>query len=58
MNDLYLEDLNNTISSTVDIEKIKNSTIFITGSNGLIGSYIIDTIMLLNKNNHLFSSIV
>lgn len=49
MNELYLEDLNNTIKSVIDIEKLKNSTIFITGSNGLIGSYIIDTIMLLNN---------
>lgn len=58
MNDLYLEDLNNTIKSTIDIKKIENSTIFITGSNGLIGSYIIDTIMLLNRNSRFNTTIV
>lgn len=58
MNDLYLEDINNTIKSVKEIEKLKNKTIFITGSNGLIGSFLIDTIMYLNKNNNFNTTVV
>lgn len=47
-NKLYIEDLKNTIRSTNNIEELRNKTIFITGANGLIGSFIIDVIMYLN----------
>lgn len=56
--DLYLEDINNTIKSTKDIESIKDKTIFITGSNGLIGSYLIDTIMYLNDKYNFNTTVV
>lgn len=48
MNELYLEDINNTIRLVKDIDKLNNKTVFITGANGMIGSYIIDTLMILN----------
>ena len=48
-NELYVEDIKNAISSIKEIERLRNKKIFITGSNGLIGSFIIDVIMYLNK---------
>ena len=47
-NELYLEDINNTINAIKDIDKLRDKKIFITGSNGMIGSFIIDLIMYLN----------
>ena len=34
-------------------DKLKNSSILITGATGLIGSYLIDVLMYLNSNNNL-----
>ncbi|MBQ3470529.1 NAD-dependent epimerase/dehydratase family protein [Candidatus Saccharibacteria bacterium] len=51
MKQLYLEDIKKTIESFVTIESIKNWTFFITGANGLIGSFLIDILMYLNANN-------
>ena len=39
-NEVYIEDINNTINAIKDIDKLRNKKIFITGSNGLIGSFI------------------
>lgn len=45
---LYLEDLN-TILSTIDFSKLSGKSILITGATGLIGTQLIDALMLLNK---------
>lgn len=47
-NELYIEDLQTAINDCKEIEKLKNKTIFVTGANGLIGSFIIDLFMYLN----------
>ena len=56
--ELYLEDINNTINAIKDIDKLRNKKIFITGSNGLIGSFIIDLIMYLNDNKDFNTTII
>lgn len=58
MNSLYIEDIKNTIGAVKDIDKLKNKTIFITGANGLIGSFIIDTIMYLNDKEKYNTTII
>lgn len=49
MNEMYIKDIKKTIESFVGIELIKNKTFFITGANGLIGSFLVDVLMYLNK---------
>lgn len=49
MNKIYRQDIVNTINNTKDIEKLKNSKIFISGSTGLIGTFLIDMLMYLNE---------
>ena len=46
-NKIYNEDIRRIISS--GWEKFKNTTFFITGASGLVGSFLIDTLMFLNK---------
>lgn len=58
MNNLYIEDIENTIKQVKDIETLKNKSLFITGANGLIGSFIIDTIMYLNNKYNYNITIV
>ena len=49
---IYQNDLNEAIKSVIGIEKLKNSSIMITGASGLIGSYIVDILMKYNKNDN------
>ena len=58
MNNLYIEDIKNTIGAVKDVEKLRNKTIFVTGANGLIGSFIIDTIMYLNDKEKYNTTII
>lgn len=58
MNSLYIEDIKKTIGAVKDIDKLKNKTIFITGANGLIGSFIIDIIMILNDKEKYNTTII
>lgn len=57
-NKLYIEDLENAIKATNDIEKLRGEVIFITGANGLIGSFIIDIIMYLNKTSSFNTTVI
>ena len=45
----YHEDLMTTLNASVGIEKLKNSTVLITGATGTIGSYIVDTLLKYNE---------
>lgn len=49
MNKIYNDDLINVSSVVPKIENFKNKTIFISGSTGLIGTFIIDLFMNLNE---------
>lgn len=58
MNRYLLEDIKKTIESFVAIESLKNKTFFITGANGLIGSFLIDALMYLNEKYGLNITVV
>ena len=46
---IYIKDIEQTIKDTVNIHKLMNKSIFLTGASGLIGSFLTDTIMYANK---------
>lgn len=50
---LYREDIKKLAKTCLNYNKLKNKNILITGSNGLIGSFFIDTLMYLNRHNEL-----
>jgi len=50
---LYREDIKKLAKTCLNYNKLKNKNILITGSNGLIGSFFIDTLMYLNRHNDL-----
>lgn len=45
----YLGDLDISISHTIEIEKLKNKSILITGASGTIGSYVADMLLRYNQ---------
>ena len=49
MNKIIEEDIKNIIKSDIDWEKFKNSNVLITGGTGVIGSYLIYTLLKLNE---------
>ncbi|MBR5191501.1 MAG: NAD-dependent epimerase/dehydratase family protein, partial [Clostridia bacterium] len=49
---IYKNDLQNAINSTLGIEKLKGSSVMITGASGLIGSFIVDMLLEYNKNEN------
>ena len=48
LNKVIMEDLNQIISDNIDWERLSNKTVFISGANGMISSYLIYTLLLLN----------
>lgn len=50
---LYCDDIEKLSQENLPFEKLKNSSIMVTGASGLIGSFFIDVIMYLNKSNNL-----
>lgn len=46
------EDLKNIIESVNDIEKLANSSILITGANGMLAKYLVYTCMFLNETKN------
>lgn len=57
MNKVIEDDLI-VVLDKVDLNKLKGKTILVTGSNGLMGTYIIMTLYLANKNQNLNIRIV
>lgn len=47
-NQIYQNDIRKIIDDKFSL--LKNKTIFITGASGLVGSFLIDTLMYMNKN--------
>ncbi|MBR2840104.1 NAD-dependent epimerase/dehydratase family protein [Candidatus Saccharibacteria bacterium] len=58
MNNYLTEDIKKTIESFVAIELIKDKVFFITGANGLIGSFLIDVLMYLNEKHDLNITVI
>ena len=48
--DIYKSDLEEISDNIVNCELLKNKNILVTGANGLIASYIVDTFLWLNEN--------
>lgn len=48
MNCIIKEDIENILSENISWEKLKNSTVLVTGFKGMIGSYITKTCLYLN----------
>ena len=44
------EDIQYILNSDVDFQRFENSTVLITGANGMLASYIVMTLLYLNKN--------
>lgn len=57
-NPLYLEDIEYTATRKLNWDKLKNSTVMISGAGGLIGSLIIDVIMYKNENEGLNCTVI
>ena len=45
----YMSDLHTAVESVKDAQKLFGSTVMITGAAGLIGSYMTDMLLLMNK---------
>lgn len=48
--DLYLSDVEYVAALELPWQKLKNSTILITGATGLVGSFLVDVLMFKNEN--------
>lgn len=46
---VYQEDLEKAYNGTIGIDKLKDSSIIVTGSSGMIGSFITDLLVYCNK---------
>lgn len=46
---IYQKDLTITCNGIVNVNKLKNSSVVVTGATGLIGSYIVETLIKLNE---------
>ena len=51
--DAYQADLATTASNIVHLERLKDTSILITGATGLVGSYLIDTLLYANATYQL-----
>lgn len=49
----YLKEIEKLSKENIPFEKLKNKSILITGGTGLIGSFLVDTIMYLNNTSDL-----
>ena len=58
MNEYLLQDIRMTIESFVAIDSLRDRSFFITGANGLIGSFLIDMLMYLNEKYDLNITVV
>ncbi len=49
----YIEDLRSVIDQDIDWERLRGKTVMISGSTGMIGKFLIDVLMLLNREVNL-----
>lgn len=57
-NELYLKDIKELASLSMDWHQLKDSSFMITGATGLIGKFLIDTIMYKNEIDNLNCKII
>ncbi len=53
MNQILEEDLKDITSQNIDFEKLKDKSVLITGASGMIGSYLVRTLVFLNETKNL-----
>ena len=54
MNKIIEEDIQGIIASPIiDWERFRNKSVLITGANGMLPSYMVFTLLFLNKNNNM-----
>ena len=58
INKIVLEDLQEIVAENLDWEKLKNSTVLITGASGMLPSYMAETLLYLNQNKNLNIKVV
>ncbi len=49
MNTIIEQDINNIIKENLPFEKLKNKTVLVSGANGFIPSYVVETLLALNN---------
>ncbi|CAM3610027.1 NAD-dependent epimerase/dehydratase family protein [Arcobacter aquimarinus] len=47
---MILEDFNKIINSSIDWERFANKTVLVTGANGFLPAYMVETLLLLNND--------
>lgn len=57
-NEIYINNIKEVADLDIDWNKLKNSSFLITGATGMIGKFLIDTIMYLNENNSLNCKVI
>lgn len=50
--DIYCQDLQTAINGTPELEKLCGKSVMITGATGLIGSFVVDTLMRYNQTQN------
>lgn len=55
---LYLEDLDNCLNATIKLHHLQNKTLLITGATGMIGSFIVDSILHANSKYKLGCTVI
>jgi UDP-glucuronate decarboxylase len=58
MNRVVLEDIDDILTCSIDWSKFANSTVMITGANGMLARYMVLTLIRLNDLKHLRCSII
>ncbi|MCI5903419.1 MAG: NAD-dependent epimerase/dehydratase family protein [Blautia sp.] len=53
MNRILEEDARNVVNQDIPWEKLKNKTVMVTGASGMIGSYLVRTLVMLNEMKHM-----
>lgn len=57
-NPLYTEDMENCLDCTVNLQQLREKKVLITGATGMIGSFVVDTIMHANATRNLNCTII
>lgn len=53
MNRILEEDARNVVNQDIPWEKLRNKTVMVTGASGMIGSYLVRTLVMLNEMKHM-----
>nr|MCR5099839.1 SDR family NAD-dependent epimerase/dehydratase [Butyrivibrio sp.] len=57
-NKLYLEDLEKVKELNLPWEKLTGKTVMLSGATGLVGSFLVDLIMYMNKHLNLGTRVI